>query len=588
MQTIDGRSAKAAPLVTDVSVSDWLPAYQGDEEYGVLYVYPESNTLTLDELRLHRGVDLDQWFDDTGYRWPSDTRDKLRGLIPDDEPEPLPQIQTLNVGLDEQRDLAIPALLAMNHPPILFRRGALVTEVAADEAGVPFARMVTPPLMRERLSDAAVWVGKSGRVKAPADLAGLLLETQRLHLPALVSIVEHPVMGPAGTVTTHRGYDRETGTYFAPSMPMRRIRLTDEDGGPPEQVDCRIALSWLAELMEDFEFVSKADKANVLGLMLTPILRPIINGPVPLAAVRAVRAGTGKSLLVKAALSVLTGRSPSPTSLGTDEDEAEKRITTEMLKGTQIIYLDNIKTGRVLESSALAMALTSDTWTGRIIRYSKAPPMPIRCTWVATGNNLTMNDELARRAYLIELTSEIERPDLRDASAFHHPDLIGWVRENRAELLTSLLVLARAWSYETGMELTEGPVLASFEEWSSVVGSVLRFAGVRDFLGNEEHKRDLIEDETNLERANLLIRIREHMGDNVTFTIKAFHATTWTNEDVALAAIPFLDGVPWDKPEAVRKLGYAVRAFKGASFGGLKLLKVAEGREGVKFRVVAG
>ena len=78
-------------------------------------------------------------------------------------------------------------------------------------------------------------------------------------------------------------------------------------------------------------------------------------------------------------------------------------------------------------------------WEGRVITTSKYPSLPIRCTWVATGNNLTLSDEIARRTFMIELASTVERPDLRPPGSFRHADLLGWVRENRAHLLTSAL-----------------------------------------------------------------------------------------------------------------------------------------------------
>lgn len=113
----------------------------------------------------------------------------------------------------------------------------------------------------------------------------------------------------------------------------------------PDGLRERAALSWIDEVLTDFPFASEADKANAVGMMLTPVLRPIINGGVPLAAVRAVRPGTGKTLLVKVMLRILTGREVGFSSLGTDEDEAEKRLLATLLKGEEFVILDNVKVG---------------------------------------------------------------------------------------------------------------------------------------------------------------------------------------------------------------------------------------------------
>jgi hypothetical protein len=178
----------------------------------------------------------------------------------------------------------------------------------------------------------------------------------------------------------------------------------------------------------------------------------------------------------------------------------------------------------------------------------------------------------------------VERPDLRPPEHFRHPDLLGWVRENRARLLTSLLVLARAWS-AGGMQITEGPVLSSFESWSAVVGSVLRFAGLTDFLGNEDRKRDLAEDESNPQREILLSRIYDIVGDR-RFTLKELHELTKPNADMAFAVLPFLNAkTSWGDDEAVRQLGYALRTFQGGVYGELRLAKVDSGRDGAIYTV---
>jgi hypothetical protein len=65
-------------------------------------------------------------------------------------------------------------------------------------------------------------------------------------------------------------------------------------------------------------------------------------------------------------------------------------------------------------------------------------------------------------------------------------------------------------------------VLSSFESWSAAVGSVLRFAGLTDFLGNEDRKRDLAEDDSNLEREILLTRQPVSANERVTRGLTQF------------------------------------------------------------------
>src|SRR3954451_15156554 len=81
----------------------------------------------LGELRLSRGADIEQWFDDTDLVWPPEVRSDLYEQVP----KTLRDLPTIPVGgdLPTVRDRAVEALVAANDPPIFFRRGGLVTEI---------------------------------------------------------------------------------------------------------------------------------------------------------------------------------------------------------------------------------------------------------------------------------------------------------------------------------------------------------------------------------------------------------------------------------------------------------------------------
>lgn len=210
--------------------------------------------------------------------------------------------------------------------------------------------------------------------KPPGDLPAVLLSTPELHLPPLDMLVEVPVISRTGRISTKRGYDYGSETYFGPSVPLGRLTIP----GRPTQADVHRALELLKELVADFPFRTRADKINWLGLMLTPILRPIIEEPVPMAGIRAARAGSGKTLLVQATQHLLMGHTAGFTAIGRDSDEAEKRITAKLLAGGQFVVLDNVK--HTLDLGPLEAALTEPNWEGRIITTSK---------WVTLKNRAT-------------------------------------------------------------------------------------------------------------------------------------------------------------------------------------------------------
>ncbi len=149
------------------------------------------------------------------------------------------------------------------------------------------------------------------------------------------------------------------------------------------------------------------------------------------------------------------------------------------------MLLDNIKD--IVQGSALAAALTSEWWSDRILRESRMVRLPVRCLWLATGNNPSAKHEMVRRIVRIRLDTKLERPADRPRESFRFPDLKGWVRENRGELVHAALTLVRAWQRAGSPSGTRN--LGSYEAWSSVMGGLLEVAGIPGFLSNLDEFR---------------------------------------------------------------------------------------------------
>src|SRR5262249_30785828 len=144
------------------------------------------------------------------------------------------------------------------------------------------------------------------------------------------------------------------------------------------------------------------------------------------------------------------------------------------------VLFDNVK-GR-LAAAPLAAALTAEEWNDRLLGGNRLACVPATCLWLATANNPTLSDEIARRSVPIRLDPNDDQPHLR--AGFRHPDLVGWVRENRPSLVSALLVLARAW-VAAGRPLGTR-TLGRFESWSRVLGGILDVAGVTGLLSDRD------------------------------------------------------------------------------------------------------
>ena len=315
------------------------------------------------------------------------------------------------------------------------------------------------------------------------ELAEDILSAPDWSFPALDAVTRSPVLRPDGSVLSDPGYDAATQLVYVPSPRLCLPTIPDSPNLKQVQQGAR----WiLRELFSDFPFDSSASRANMLGLLLTPILRPAISGPVPLALIDAPQAGTGKSKLGEIVAAVTLGRPAEMHGAPHDEKEWRKVILAALLEGPTLVIFDNVM-GKV-SSGELSRAITASVFSDRVLGISRVAHLPVRTTWAITGNNIILGGDLPRRAYQIRIDAEMAKPWLRHPDAFRHPDILAWIAEQRGKVLTALLAMARAW-FVAGCPAPSSPVLGSFEHWSRVVGGTLEFAGV-DFLGNLDRLYD--------------------------------------------------------------------------------------------------
>jgi putative DNA primase/helicase len=93
---------------------------------------------------------------------------------------------------------------------------------------------------------------------------------------------------------------------------------------------------------------------------------------------------------------------------GRDDEEWRKRITAILIRAPGFILVDNVR--RRVDSSALAAVLTAGHWTDRLLGQSKTVTLPVRAVWLATGNNVGLSNEMARRSVWIRLDARRDTP----------------------------------------------------------------------------------------------------------------------------------------------------------------------------------
>jgi hypothetical protein len=165
----------------------------------------------------------------------------------------------------------------------------------------------------------------------PTRVASLILtwvnDPKKQHVlpfPVLSGIVEMPVLRSDGSILDTPGYDVKTHLYYythsSTPIPIIVENPTDED--------IQNALALLHEAIGDFPYDTPADKANMLGLLLTPIMRPVIRGSVLMALIDAPKHRTGKSLAADVVATICTGQPAAMSDLPASRIEMHKLLTS--------------------------------------------------------------------------------------------------------------------------------------------------------------------------------------------------------------------------------------------------------------------
>src|SRR5262249_37745142 len=147
------------------------------------------------------------------------------------------------------------------------------------------------------------------------------------------------------------------------------------------------------------------------------------------------------------------------------------------ISGDPMVLIDNV-VGE-LGSASLDAALTSTTWSGRVLGKSEMTiaDTPLLAIWWATGNNVLLVADTARRVMHIRLNSNEERPEER--SGFHHASLLEWVRQERPRLVRAALTVLRAYAVAGRPDMGLRP-WGSFDGWSRLIRDALVWAGEPD------------------------------------------------------------------------------------------------------------
>lgn len=363
------------------------------------------------------------------------------------------------------------------------------------------ASQVKPPELASLLASStytyALKVGRDGEeteeeVTPPTALLAAALAPK--HWPGLGrdrtlrGIAGAPLLRPDGTLLQEPGYDQATGLYLASKIPLDPVPTRPS---PDEVGKARMFL--LDRFLADFPWVDEADKANYIGVLVTPILRRFTRALSPFIVYTATMPSSGKTILT-CGPGMLYGQRVLTWPDGQDSDsELRKSITSVLADPAGTVIFDNLAEGTVIKSPVLAHLITDRTWADRLLGGNVTASYANDRLWSATGNNLQLGGDMATRTVLIRLDPDMPRPEER--TEFTIPNLDQWILQpaNQRLVLWNLLVLVLDWTSQ-GAPRPPGPAMRQFTPWAEAIGGFLEHHGIKGFLTNAESVRGIDDD----------------------------------------------------------------------------------------------
>ncbi|OGT57702.1 MAG: hypothetical protein A3E01_02895 [Gammaproteobacteria bacterium RIFCSPHIGHO2_12_FULL_63_22] len=383
------------------------------------------------------------------------------------------------------------AVLALVADEAVYQRGGALVGVIRESAenrkivrpaNAPKIVPLPEPRLRERLTLVADWLkqlparddpGEFQTIPAHPPVWAIRAVMHRGEWPVrhLEAIVETPVITPDGSILNDAGYHDDTGLLYQPSQEF------DPVPHAPTQTDAAAACQAILDVVGDFPFSTTAHASAWLASVLTPLARFGFTGPAPLFLVDANVRGAGKSLLCDIAGIICTGREMARTVNTALDDEMRKRITAIALAGDRTVMIDNVS--GPLGCPSLDAALTSTVWVDRVLGKSEnTNALPLLTVWYATGNNVEVRGDLARRTLHIRLESPEENPEERQD--FAHANIRQYAHDNRHRLVPAALTILRAYCTAGRPAIPGVAPWGSFEGWSNLVRQALIWAGQPD------------------------------------------------------------------------------------------------------------
>lgn len=453
------------------------------------------------------------------------------------------------------------------------------------------------PLLHYRVG-CRVSLYRQGKDKAtPVEADQQLLEVVMALLPSrLKSITGRactPLVTKEGRVITAPGFDPESNLW----LDLKPDEAHPISAAPtrPELVEAlrRAWASWAA-----YRWTSPHDRAAMLATVLTIPLRPTIDAAPGLFADAASQA-SGKSKATGAVAAIVRGRRGGmKTWVADQEEELGKYLLSSVRAGDPAIVLDNI-TG-LMRSASIATATVEGKLNIRLLGVSVLQTPDARLMWLASGNNASLDRDMATRWLVARIDPGVENPS---ALSFRF-DPVEAALQDRIGIARAAITLHLGW-HAAGRPKADA-IPTRFADWGRVVRPLVQWlqssgiaadAGIGQ-LGDPAHS--ILEGSSSLDPES------EALGMLLQGLNEAFGNTPFTAASVRQAYEMQERGIGTDEPlihealsallpQALRgklsaqALSAVIRNRRGRIVGGLRVVEVhqagAAAKRGALWRV---
>ncbi len=439
------------------------------------------------------------------------------------------------------------------------------------------------------------FTGKAGSEgkRAIPELADAILNDLTAPFPNLAAVAHSPIVLPDGSVVAETGYNAKNGMFFALDDDLRAA-AQEVVAKPIADKDIRAAYAFLAEsLFAEIPFERPADAATAVSLLLTLLQRPQIP-IVPMYLITSSEAQVGKTTLAQIVSLTAFGQPACIDGYPTTDEELSKRIDAFAFEGRNLVVLDNIKRATLIRSQVLERTITAETSSGRILGSTSTFSRSNGMTFVATGNSVRVDGDLATRCLSIRLEAP---PTRRSERYYSRPDIRQSVLAQRQKAIAAALTILAGWAQSREVAGSGG---IRFPDWFRTVGAAIEHATRLYDINSPVKFSSLLEESVSASEEDIALRdlfsfIYSIVGDD------EFRAATLINspaanllddfgdETVMLRLgqmLPALGGDPKASGVSAKALGEALDRFKGATSAictnnGRQLMRLQKLRSGV-------